>query len=286
MKKWLEELGDKRKRQRLSEHVRSFAKDARSAVTQSVTGALDRPMFFLHIEKCGGTAVDEAIRRAYRTLDVTTYENLIKLDSAAAYRASQALGRPTWEYREELARYYLERDNSRFVTGHFQVSEELVTDYKERFSFLTVLREPVAKFVSHYFFNRYKDDDHGRIEVGLAEYLETGRARDICTDYVQLLTGTGDAPAEDAHSAERLEHAKRTLDKFALVGVLEDLPSFVDDFEDRFGAGLDVMSRNRNPASREKRREELTPEVEERIREMNAPNIAIFEHAKMLASRD
>lgn len=285
MKKWLEELGEKTKRRRLSEHVRSFARDARSAVTQSVTGALDRPIFFLHIEKCGGTAVDEAIRRAYRTLDVTSYENLIKLDSGAAYRASQALGRPTWEYREELARYYFESESTRFITGHFQVSEPLLTDYRDRFAFLTILREPVSKFLSHYFFNRYKDDDHGRIEVGLADYLDTDRARDICTDYVQLLTGTGDAPAEDAHSAERLEQARRTLDKFALVGVLEDLPMFIHAFEDKFGAELDVMSRNRNPASKNQRRQELTPELEERIREMNAPNIAIYEHAQMLASR-
>lgn len=262
-----------------TDSLKTALTDARSITTNTVGGAFDRRIFFLHIQKCGGTSAHQAMRRLYKTAN-PTQPHIAHLDPGAAYRACKKVGMGMWEYRELLAHYFLCNPQYRYVAGHYQVSAELLEAHADEFDFVTIFRDPVKKWFSHYFFNRYKDDPRGRIEADIDEYIESTRAHDVGCDYVQLLAGTTDEDPAIAREQKTVDLALANLERFSVVGLLEQLDQFVDDFETCFGTRLDILHRNRNPASKKKRRDEITPEIRRRVEEICEPNQVIYDEVQ------
>lgn len=66
------------------------------------------------------------------------------------------------------------RRDIRYVSGHFAFSELVHGRFGDRWESVTIMRDPVTRWFSHYFFNRYKPDEHFRIHDDLGSFLETG----------------------------------------------------------------------------------------------------------------
>ena len=62
-------------------------------------------------------------------------------------------GRPL-EYRRQLLTYELCRADIRYVAGAYQVTREIIEDRGRTWAFVTVLRDPVARFISNLFYSR------------------------------------------------------------------------------------------------------------------------------------
>ena len=95
--------------------------------------------------------------------------------------------------------------------------------------------------------------------------------------YVKFFGGTrlaGDYTARDA-----IDHAKRNLERFDLVGILEHKDDLLDRFRERFGVRLRLPHKNVTPKSSKARSSQLTAEVEDRIRAMCAPNQEVYDFA-------
>ena len=260
--------------------ARAATENARKFAETTLRGPPDARIFFLHIQKCGGTSVDGAIRRLYRSARPDGWNTVAHLQPRPAFLASKEVGMGMYSYRQQLAHYFLCNPDHQYVTGHFQVSPELVAAHEDEFDFVVLFRDPVKKWFSHYFFNKYKSKSAGRIEADIDEYLETKRARDVGCDYVQLLTGNADEPTEVTRREEVQRAALDCLDRFSVVGVLEQLDRFRRDFREQFGRTLDILHRNRSPASDDDReRETITPAIRERVEEICEPNKRIYEAA-------
>lgn len=232
-------------------------------------GRVGERICFIHVPKCGGTSFGEALAREYG-LVARLGGRLATVDPVVSKRAAAVAGQPLSRYREALLLYHLGHPRTRFVAGHVEYSprgHDAFPDWR----YVTLLRDPVAKWFSQYFYNRYKESDHSRVELELEDFLATPAARDYGSDYVRFFARAKDA---DLRSEAAIADALAGLERFAVVGVLEELERFLADFEAAFGVRPRVPHRNASPAPRARR--EVPAEVRRAVERLCAPNRAVY----------
>lgn len=251
-------------------------------------GSLKENIFFLHIHKCGGTSIRQAIKSCYRVLDITKDRYLIDIDAEAAFYAAQKSvdqnnfhSDPMHDYlplkfRESLLMYYMGQKQIKYIAGHFSFSDKAHQYFSDKYAFITILRDPVKRWISAYFYNRYKQGEHRKIDMEITEFLKSERAQAEGHSYVKLIGGASEVG--DYTSAQAIARAKENLHKFSIVGCLEYQENFVKQFEERFGRRLMIRVLNPSPKPATYQKTKITEEIEEKIRELCKPNIEVYQY--------
>jgi hypothetical protein len=240
--------------------------------------ALDARIVFLHVPKCGGNSLRLALRDVYRSPFSGGGPRRLHVSPGASRRAAASLGVSVEAFRDALLRYHLRDDaKCRLFTGHFFWPEGLLEEFPD-VSFVTLLRDPVAHFLSNYYESREK----GRSGESLEAFLESRAARRIGTRFVRNFAGDFEPEKlEPAH----VELARSRLAQVAVLGVLEDLPGFADDFQRRFGARLRLPHANAGTLRQRAARTELTDALRARIAERVAMNQELYDFARSEIAR-
>lgn len=95
------------------------------------------------------------------------------------------------DYQEHLLIYYLYLKQIRYITGHFIFKTAVFSEFRFDWDFITVLRHPVSRWFSHYFFNRHKTSDHFTTDLDLQTYMKSERGISQGHFLVYYLTGQG-----------------------------------------------------------------------------------------------
>jgi malonyl CoA-acyl carrier protein transacylase len=150
---------------------------------------------------------------------------------------------------------------------------------------LTILRNPLDRLLSLYYFDRFKKNrDHHPIECDLPEWLSTPEAKSAAITFVrmfvgdtmasqQLVSADGNSQVMDAAVANAIAN----LRSFAIVGVLENLQGFENAVQQRYGVRSAIGHHNRNPSSGYPKFNEQPKELQNRIRELCQPDVKIYE---------
>ena len=244
-------------------------------VRDRVFGYMQENVVFVHLPKCAGTSVRAAIERYYPKTRVT------KLSSAGSKHCADYLGMNMLAYRRGLLIYQLQRGGKcRFLTGHHPVSSEVLDRWGGKWRFVTLLRDPVDRFISQYFYN-LDSDSPWVVNHSLEEHVQRERATGGGTMYLHYL---GDFFREEMNDPEEaVTEACRTLDRMDIVGTLEDLPRFVNAFETKFGKQLRVGVENRNEARQSIRRDQVTPGLLRQVEDLCRHERTVYEHVKELS---
>lgn len=163
-------------------------------------------------------------------------------------RAAEELGVSVQAFRDALLRYHLHDAKSRLVTGHFAWPEGLLEEFPD-VSLVTLLRDPVAHFLSCY----YEAREAGRSEQGLDAFLDGDYAWRVGTRFVRAFSGP--IEPQEVEKPHAIEAACSRLSTVAAIGLLEDLPGFVDDFRQRFRVRLRLPHANAGPLRQRAERE-------------------------------
>src|SRR3954454_4278657 len=145
------------------------------AATLAVLNRYPR-MVFIHVPKCAGSAVRDSLFDAIYPAPLSATRAYCKVDSRATGSAASLLGVHHKTCNQAVLIHALSDPFARYVTGHLRAYPEVVKQFPE-WKFVTVLREPTARFISSYVFHRYKPLLAAHVDCDFADYLETDRAR-------------------------------------------------------------------------------------------------------------
>lgn len=178
-------------------------------------------LVFVHIPKTAGTTLNSILAHQYSRDDI--YEIMMRGMSLILPR-HRILPMPLIS-ASKIHRFksaLKKRDTLRVIHGHFDLSlGKLLPDNAK---FVTLLRDPVERAISHYYHYRKLNSDPAHslaMQSSLAEWVSTCGLAEMDNGQTRRLAGEMRLPIGEV-SSQTLEKAKANIiNKFAVVGLTE-----------------------------------------------------------------
>jgi len=177
-----------------------------------------------HIPKCSGKSLVRAFRskqlftiETMKTIDEQAYINVIDNDSKSHFD-----NRFNFDFKKNLVKYYMEKGSS-FISGHVPFFEYRPKNFS--YKRITVVREPVTRFLSHYNMcttglSRFR---YLPSSISLEEFIKTDIARYWGRMQCIFISGR---PSLDIDENDLLQLALKSAESFDLIGFQHDILNF------------------------------------------------------------
>lgn len=234
---------------------------------------------FHHVPKCGGTSIERALRLRYAlSYDTFALNHMYSAIEALNPNCSLAEADDYTAHFREIQLLSLLFKDVRCIAGHVYFSEVAHDLFKDRYHFVTTLREPVAFFRSFYGQLVTAKEPRWQFHEGFEAFLECDLAPLVGRFYLLYF-----APPETRDAlvtGEDIERAKRNLAKCRIVGFVEDLPDFERRLRDLLGVRLKIGHANKSKISNNSEQVILTPAIRRKIEDLSAVNFELYEFAR------
>ncbi|MBX2834530.1 MAG: sulfotransferase family protein [Micavibrio sp.] len=243
-----------------------------------------KKIVFHHIPKCAGMSLTAGLAMSFHPLYLLRYGKKGfsgRLNAKAAHETADAKNLNDYAFRRNLLFYQLSNDDSPMISGHYPFCPEVYNRFRDECDFITVLRDPVARWYSEYFWNKYKDHDYKKTDLDLEAYIETDQAKKDAFLYVNFLTPREDENAKP--NTEDVNKAFENLSKFTVVGDVSDTSRFKSCVKKKFGRPLFIPKRNSSPAPKGSRNfPDKESDIQKRLLNLLEADIELYERAKGL----
>ena len=240
----------------------------------------ERLLFFLHIPKAAGSTLSQIIRRQYDASEVLDSYPATFRHKFAAQDARES-ARLRYRYFDKLASQ--SKDRARAFMGHegFGFHQALARPT----TYITLLRDPVDRVISHYYYIRR--DKHNRMhkmvsqpEMSLAEFVTSGISNEVDNGQTKFLAGLNTPYLKAGeYGPEILDAARHNLaTHFKIVGLME-----------RFDETLILMKRHlgwrwpfyvrANVTQKRPHRRDIAPDTIALIQEANTLDLELYQFA-------
>ena len=224
-------------------------------------------VIFLHLPKTAGSTLMHVLESQYGS------NRILKL-----YEST---------FGDEVARLSAdELRGTRVIAGHFYFGVHAWLPGS--FRYLTFLREPVARVLSHYEFVRRQPGHYlheAASTLGLADYVRFCGGAEPNNDQTRLLAGAELATSDGTSSPEMLAAATKNLDLHAAVGLTEAFDASVVLMRRTFGWRRPLYV-SRNVAGRRHAEAVLSTEAREIIEAHNSLDVELYRYACERFRRD
>ena len=236
-------------------------------------------LLYNRIFKTGSTSISNYIEDVINNTDIT-----LKVGSTEDWYKQ---GDP-WPYPDHIEKY-ANKTERLVYTAHFFFRRKL--KIKRPFTYINILRKPVDRVVSHYFYMR---NDKIRPKHRIRELKQSGQWNETlvdclqnqhrgCEDNVMTRFLCGVPKFCNTGSAKALNRAKRNLVKYyAAVGILEEVDVFLKMLKKRlpffFVRSHQTLSNAKKNTSKQDSR--VSQDVLKLIRDRNVADIELYEFAK------
>jgi len=229
-------------------------------------------LIFVHIPKTAGTTLGSLIARQYN------------VDNIFFCHPERSV---TGKTPEDFQLLPLEdRLKYKVISGHlsFGLHERL----DDPCTYIAVLRDPVDRAISHYYYVRKRKDHylHDKVmseNLTLEEYVTKGVTLEMDNGQTRMLVGDmGYATPFGECPPEFLEQAKRNIrEKFAVIGTSERFDETLLVAKKVLGWSMPLYISWKVTRDRPKR-QEISPEVAEAIRQQNTLDIELYQYVDEL----
>jgi hypothetical protein len=222
----------------------------------------NKPIVFVHIPKCGGISVDRALRSQLALPN----ERKIKrgpLIASSLFSINKEITslNDKCDFSEfhchkiqDILVYHLNL-NWQYVSGHFNVTSKILEEFSDKYQFVTLLRDPVERFISNYIFNRLTNDmtimppsmssrqmTKEELWQEADELINSRRGWHMANTMTMFLTGR--YPKDEADAKTMQNEVQANLEKFSVVGFLDDMPSFENQLTKVTGQTIEIGKHN------------------------------------------
>ena len=229
---------------------------------------------FAHVPKCAGSTVVNAISQQVSFADKLLYGSF-GINDKACTKAAQAFSEPKREVRKRVVAYALAEGKHRVISGHFHCSPGVVETFRQDWNFVTVLRNPVDRWVSAYVYDRFKTAERAKAELEVEAYLASERGRYSGMTYLSYFS---DIPKDPSFSDYQpyVAEAEANLKNFALVGLFDEMEQFAAEFDKVSGHPLKMGHTNKTPKQSAKAEITNNEKLMEKIAEVCRPDMELY----------
>jgi len=245
---------------------------------------------FVHVPKSGGISIDLAMREQFAKpgearfsregaieMSLTTFnKEITDLDSIAQFSDHHA------RQLNGLLAYHLTQ-NWQYISGHVSTNQHIIENFAQQYHFITVLREPVSRFISNYIYNKLTNSlpimapnnlniDNLIAEVG--HILAHRRGWQMANVMSMCITGRF---AKDAADAQKIQSEfADNLAAYKVVGFLDNLDSFSKQIKQLSNKQINIGNHNTTDSFLDEKKQHVKSTLQNYF---NEPNVkAQLEH--------
>lgn len=242
---------------------------------------LKERVVFHHVPKCGGTSVGRALRRLYLGSQATVLPD-------ASYRAACIISGggdqddmllETLDVRERLLIYLMCAD-VRCISAHVRYSDMAYQEFRGAYSFITIMREPIERFISHYLWDSRDVSGFAKVDACFEDFLFSRRAEMYGAQYVEFYSGF--SSNADFSSNEAVSAAIARLNNFVAVGSLGRLGAFENKVSDVVKKNVRIGKDNIGDRKALDYFDSLPSHLKRRVEEVCRPDCAVWNGVKSL----
>ncbi|KXS41809.1 MULTISPECIES: sulfotransferase family 2 domain-containing protein [unclassified Candidatus Frackibacter] len=222
---------------------------------------LNKLLIFLHIPKTGGVTLRRIIDKQYSLDEV--------------HEGSE---------QGMINRLKRDEDKLKCIQGHMKFG--IHTHCSKPYTYITMLREPIERVISVYYFirrrpqNKWYDDVKN---ISLKEFVSKDEFWQNNTNIQTFLLAGGERPNKitDLFNLNNLSQAKKNLNKyFSVVGITEMFDESLVLMKQELGWD-DISYTRKNVSKNRLAKGEVEKEIIEIIRERNRLDIELYEYVKI-----
>lgn len=197
-------------------------------------------LIFPHVPKCGGTSVIQALKKgakeAGKLLDID------HLNASICDRLAQGNVVDWLNISLDVFSYKCLLSKSNLIVGHAPLPKSTREDINSTTKVVTLLREPVDRWISNYVYDRYKISGTGSHDLRIEDYIESEKGKINGQYYAHFFA------SKNHQSPDRLiKEAISNLSSFDLVGFTSEMNSFFVELENLIDFPVELEKINTSP---------------------------------------
>lgn len=235
---------------------------------------------FIHVPKCGGTYVGELLKKQYAAKKLYKKFKSVNIDAKSSKHTALFFDEEVQYFRNKLASYYLNKKNLDFFEGHVSLGRFVLSHYANTWSFLSLIRDPVSRFFSQYFYASNKESDHEKIYLTLDEWIKSYSAKNFGMLYTNYFAY--ELNNNKFNVSDKINRAKENMYNYYHIGFTENIKQFIAqnnlNIFSRLSYRISFTRTNKNPIKNYMR--SVTEVQRRKVEELCKPDIEIYNWAR------
>lgn len=229
-------------------------------------------LIFIHIPKAGGSTLHTIIEKQYKNNEIYGIN-----------------GKCIDNDIQKFIKSPIEKKNKiKCLKGHMPFG--LHKYFKNQFQYITMLRDPIERSISEYYYLKNKSKGQLAITIrnknmDFVDYLNSNIAINVSNIQTRLIAGVNE-PILKRHPRKITENdlniAKKNLNNFQAFGLLEYFDLSILLFQKKLNWKNNILYTRQNTNKKKLEKEKINKSTIKLIIKRNKHDIALYEYAKLI----